>query len=70
MTSTPTADHGATRGDKVELSPHARLMDQIRQLPEVRKDLIDRIKHEIEAGTYDTPEKLDAAVAELLIDLE
>ncbi len=58
-----------TRGDRVELSPHARLLDQIRQLPEVRQDLIDRIKDEIDAGTYDTPEKVDAAVEGLVAEI-
>ncbi len=62
-------ERAETRGDRVELSPHARLMNQIRQLPEVRQDLIDRIKDEIDAGTYDTPEKMDAAVEGLAAEI-
>ncbi len=50
----------------MELSQAAHWLDRIRQLPEVRQDLIDDLKQAIEAGTYETPEKLDAAVAGLL----
>jgi len=40
-----------------------------KQLPEVRTDLIERIKAEIAAGTYETPEKIEAAIDRLLEDL-
>ncbi len=56
-------------GDRVELSQVAQWLDRIRQLPEVRQDLIDDLKQAIEAGTYETPEKLDAAVAALLDEI-
>ncbi len=56
-------------GDRVELSKVAQWLDRIRQLPEVRQDLIDNLKQSIEAGTYETPEKLDAAVTALLGEL-
>ncbi len=36
----------------------------------IRQTLVDRVRREIAAGTYDTPEKLDAALAELLRRLE
>lgn len=56
-------------GDRVELSRHARLLDQLRRLPEVRTDLVEQIRRSIETGTYETPEKLDAAIERLLEDL-
>ena len=65
----PAHDRSETRGDRVELSQHARLMDQLRQLREVRQDLVDRIKDEINAGAYDTDEKLEAAIEGLVADL-
>src|SRR5207248_10047641 len=34
--------------------------------PSIRHDLVARVRREIAAGTYDTPEKLDAAMARLL----
>jgi hypothetical protein len=34
--------------------------------PTIRYELVARIRKEIAAGTYDTPEKFDAALARLL----
>ena len=34
--------------------------------PPIRQDLVDRVRKEIAAGTYDTPEKWDAALDRLL----
>ncbi len=36
----------------------------------IRKDLVDRVRAEIAAGTYDTPEKWDAALDRLLERLD
>jgi negative regulator of flagellin synthesis FlgM len=36
----------------------------------IRADLVARVRREIAAGTYDTPEKLDAALERLLDRLE
>lgn len=33
--------------------------------PEIRIDLVARVRQEIQAGTYDTPEKLEAALDRL-----
>ncbi len=38
--------------------------------PEVRTDLVARVRREIAAGTYDTPEKWEAALDRLLDQLE
>ena len=40
-----------------------------RLLPEVRADLVERVRAEIEAGDYETPERLDAAIDGMLDDL-
>ncbi len=76
-TAGPSAATGSTKardlaerpGDRVEVSEHARLLDRLRQLPEVRTELIERFRQEIAAGTYLTPEKIDAAIERLLQDL-
>lgn len=34
--------------------------------PDIRSELVRRVRQEIAAGTYDTPEKLDAALARML----
>jgi hypothetical protein len=38
--------------------------------PTIRHDLVARVRREIEAGTYDTEEKLDAALARLFERLD
>ena len=52
-------------GDRVELSLRARMLDRLRQLPEVRTELVAAVKTAIDGGTYETPEKLDVAVRQL-----
>lgn len=39
-------------------------------VPRLRWDLVVRVRQEIEAGTYDTPEKWAIALARLQADLE
>jgi hypothetical protein len=55
--------------DKVELSEMALYLSKLRELPPERSELIGRVKAEIEAGVYDTPDKLDGTLDELLDDL-
>jgi negative regulator of flagellin synthesis FlgM len=52
--------------DRVELSAHARLLDRLLQLPDVRMELVETVRQAIRDGTYETPEKLEAAVDRLL----
>ncbi len=53
-------------GDRVELSAHARLLDRLLQLPEVRTELVEAVRQAIIDGTYETPEKIEVAVQRLL----
>ncbi len=43
-------------GDKVDLSAHSRTAQQaaraLKQMPEVRSDLVEKVRTEIENGTY------------------
>ena len=55
--------------DVVEISNAAALAAKVQEIPDVRADLVARVKGEIEAGTYETPERIDAAVEKLLDDL-
>jgi flagellar biosynthesis anti-sigma factor FlgM len=55
--------------DRVELSEHARFMDQLRQLPSIRTERVEAAREAIMNGTYETPEKLDIAVQRMLEDL-
>ena len=65
----PSAPRAARPDDKVELSLKAQLLSKLAELPEVREDLVERVRAEIDAGTYDTPDKIDALVDELALDL-
>lgn len=38
--------------------------------PDIRRDLVERVRQEIAAGTYETEDKLDKALARLLEELE
>jgi negative regulator of flagellin synthesis FlgM len=60
---------GAARSDKAEISSQARFLQKLHELPEVRQDRIDQVKQQIEAGTYDTEEKIRAAVERLFEDI-
>ncbi len=63
-------DRGDRSGDRVELSTHARLLDRLLRLPDVRDELAESVRHAIADGTYETPEKLDIAVQRVLEELQ
>lgn len=70
--STTASSDSATStrsSDRVELSNQARLLSKLKQLPEVREDLVNSVKSQIDAGNYDTDERFDTAVNALLDDL-
>ncbi|MDP6633368.1 MAG: flagellar biosynthesis anti-sigma factor FlgM [Phycisphaerae bacterium] len=53
-------------GDVVEISTVAKLAAQVHDVPEVRADLIARVKAEIETGVYETQERIDVTVDRLM----
>ena len=55
--------------DAVEISPAARMLDKLSQSSEVRSERLARIKAEIDAGLYETPEKLEAALLRLMDEI-
>ncbi|MHC4663901.1 MAG: flagellar biosynthesis anti-sigma factor FlgM [Planctomycetota bacterium] len=66
-------------GDKVELSSQAqapdkatyveRLREMLKEIPEVRAERLAEIRKEIEAGTYETDERINGAIDRLLDEL-
>ena len=48
----------------------ARLLSKLSALPDVRSELVDRIRQEIASGTYETEDRLDQAVANLAEELD
>ncbi|MCA9300712.1 MAG: flagellar biosynthesis anti-sigma factor FlgM [Phycisphaerales bacterium] len=60
-----------TRGsDQVEVSDVAYFLSRLRDMPDIRTDLVERIREEIANGTYETQERLDGAIDGLLEDLQ
>ena len=59
----------AVNGDRVDISPAAEAAVQATESNGVRTDLVNRIRSEIAAGTYETPEKLDTALNHLLDEI-
>lgn len=65
----PQATHGGFGADQVDISPEADFVSQVRDLPAIRADRVAQIKAQIQAGTYETDEKLDIALSRLLDEI-
>ncbi len=55
--------------DQIDLSAEAELVGRVGDVPDIRADRIAEIRAEIEAGVYETDEKLDVAVGRLLDEI-
>jgi negative regulator of flagellin synthesis FlgM len=55
--------------DEVTISDAARLAEQAREMPEIRQDLVARIRAQIADGTYETSDKLNVAMERLLDEI-
>lgn len=64
----PTGSGAEAKRDQVELSSQAQLLSKIAELPDVRESLVVRVRSELAAGTYETPDKLEAAIDALLAE--
>ena len=60
------ATPGAGKVDRVDISPAAQAAVDAAEGKGVRQDLVNLIRGQIAAGTYDTPEKMDIALERLL----
>ena len=56
--------------DKLELSGMSHLLKTLKSGNDVRAEKVAQIRAQIDAGTYETDEKLDVAVDRLLDDLQ
>ncbi len=62
--------HGRVHGgDSVEFSQAARYLSMLRELPDVRQELVENVRAQINAGGYDSPEKIEAAIDGMMEDL-
>lgn len=55
--------------DRLDISAAAEAASMANEVNGVRQDLVDNIRSQIAAGTYDTPAKMDAALSRLLDEL-
>ena len=55
--------------DQVEISAAADAAAAASEKGEIRPDLVARVRSEIAAGTYESPDKLDLALEKLLDDI-
>lgn len=55
--------------DRVEVSAVATYLSKLKLLPPIRQELVDSVRAQLDAGTYETVEKIDAAVEQLAADL-
>ena len=55
--------------DQLDISPAAEAAAQAAESGTIRSDLVARVRQEIASGTYETPEKMDAALDRLLDEL-
>ncbi len=62
--------NGAAAGkDQVDVSPVAIWVAKLHELPAVRQELVNRVKGQIQNGTYLTDEKVNGAVESMAEDL-
>ena len=55
--------------DRVELSEMGTFLSAIRDLPDIRVEKIAAVRAQVDAGTYETPEKVQATVTRLLDEI-
>lgn len=65
-----TAEIHVRPADSVDISALARRLGERSTSQPIRQDLVDRVKAEIENGTYESDDKLDVAAGRLLGDLD
>lgn len=56
--------------DSVEVSDLAQSLARASNDAPIRQDLVDRVRSQIEAGTYVTPARIDDAITNILRELE
>lgn len=62
-------DAGQAAQDTVHISDSARYLSEIKQLPDIRSDKVEAAKKAIANGTFETPERINGTVDQLLQEL-
>jgi negative regulator of flagellin synthesis FlgM len=55
--------------DQVQISDQANFLEKLSKVPGIRQERIDEIQRQIDAGEYETPERIEMAVQKLLEEL-
>lgn len=55
--------------DQLDISDAGQLLDKMSSLPDIRQDRVSQIRAQIANGTYETDDKLGAAVDNLLDEI-
>lgn len=65
----PASTASTVRGtDRVEVSAMALYVSKLQQMPAIREDLVARVRAQIAAGGYDSEDRLNAAMDEMMKD--
>jgi len=56
--------------DRVEISEHARHLERLRQMPDIRQNKVEAARNAIAEGVYETPDRLRAALLKMLDEIE
>jgi negative regulator of flagellin synthesis FlgM len=59
----------ASHVDRVEISEMALFLDKISRLPDIRREKVEAVREQIARGSYETPEKMEKAVENLMKEL-
>ncbi len=59
----PSVERGE---DKVEISQNAQFLSKIAMMPEIRMEKVEGIRQQIANGSYDSEEKLSAALDKMM----
>ena len=74
-TSTPPVQKSAetkpiATSDELEISSTGKMLEHLNQSPEVRAERLAQIKAAIDAGEYETPDKLEIALKKMIAEIE
>ncbi len=65
----PVAPTTPATGDQLDISEAAQLISQAHDVPDVREELVTRVRAQIANGSYETPERLDVAIDRLFDEI-
>ncbi len=66
----PNVSGAVSPKDEVEISAVGKMLDDASRTPGIREQRLAEIKAAIEAGTYETPEKLEIALSRMMEQLK